>query len=378
MSDSGSNPNDSGNLPERLAERIRCEGPMPFNEWMKAALYDQLGGYYNRSDLQRWGRKGDYRTGPESSELFAATFASYFARLFDELGQPEHWTIVECGAGDGSFAEGVLVTLRTDFPKTFRATRYCIDELTADAVTRNKQRLSSFGQRVEFSSLESLPVINPGVVFSNELLDAFPVHRLTKKNDELMELYVTLTPDDRFDWFIGPLSTPKILEFCRRNEIQMSEGQIIEISIEIDDWLAKVTSKLANGYLITVDYGEESVTLYDSVGRPHGTLRAYSRHSFVEVLERPGEHDITSTVNWTQVQTVGALLGFDTIRLERLDKFLLDTGLLEELERRVNAEVSDARRFDLSTRAREMILPGGLASSFQVLVQKRRVQGANE
>ncbi|HEX6729911.1 MAG TPA: SAM-dependent methyltransferase [Pyrinomonadaceae bacterium] len=378
MSDSGSNSNNSGSLAERLTDRIRREGPIPFNEWMEAALYDKQGGYYNRSDLQRWGRKGDYRTSPETSELFAATFARYFAQLFDELGQPDHWTIAECGAGDGSFAEGFLATLRTAFPKTFNATLYCLDEVSGDAVGRIKERLASFGPHVECSSLESLPVINPGIVFSNELLDAFPVHRLTKRNDELLELYVTLSPDGRFDWSTGQVSTPELLEFCRRNEIEISEGQIIEVSLEIDDWLSRVSSKLANGYLITVDYGAEATMLYDSARRQHGTLRAYSRHSFVEILERPGEHDITSTVNWAQVQSVGAALGLDTIRLERLDKFLLDTGLLEELERRVGAEVTDVRKLDLSTRAREMILPGGLASSFQVLIQKPRAEGANE
>ena len=67
---------------------------------MKAALYDPAGGYYQRYDLQRWGREGDYRTSSELSELFAATFARYFAKLYDEFGQPEKWTIVECGAGE--------------------------------------------------------------------------------------------------------------------------------------------------------------------------------------------------------------------------------------------------------------------------------------
>lgn len=343
---------------------------MPFNQWMKVALYDELG-YYNRPDLRRWGREGDYRTSPESSELFAATFALYFAQLFDELGQPEQWTIVECGAGDGSFAEGVLTKLHTTFPNVFQATQYCIVEISADAAARIKQRLASFAAKLEFAPLESLQTLNPGIVFSNELLDAFPVHRLKKINGELLELYVTLTSDDRFDWSPGPLSTERLSDYCLRNKVEISEGQIIEVSLEIEEWFRTVASKLAQGYLITVDYGEEAATLHESGQRQNGTLRAYSRHRFVEVLERPGEHDITSTVNWTQVRTVGASLGLDTIRLERLDKFLLDTGLLEELERRLDSAVGDPRKLELSTRAREMILPGGMASSFQVLVQRR-------
>jgi SAM-dependent MidA family methyltransferase len=376
MPESESNSNLSGKLTGRLAERIRRAGPMPFDQWMKIALYDEIG-YYSRPDLRRWGRKGDYRTSPETSELFAATFARYFAQLFDELGQPSQWTIVECGAGDGSFAQVVLATLKEALPKTFKATRYCIDEISLESVERIKQRVAPFGPRVEFLSLESLQPLSSGIIFSNELLDAFPVHRLTKRDGELWELYVTLASDGRFAWTPGPLSTDRLSEFCRSNQIEITEGQIIEISLEIEQWLATAASKLQQGYLITVDYGEEAGTLYGPQ-RMDGTLRAYSRHSFAEVLERPGEHDITSTVNWTQVQKVGASLGLDTVRLERLDKFLLDTGLLEELERRMSAETSDARRLDLSTRAREMILPGGMASSFQVLVQKPRVRGAHD
>jgi SAM-dependent MidA family methyltransferase len=373
MPESESNSVRSHSLAERLAERIRRAGPMPFNQWMDAALYDQFEGYYKRPDLQRWGRAGDYRTSPECSELFAATFARYFAELFDTLGQPPQWTIVECGAGDGSFAKGVLTTLQGSFPKTFRATRYCIDEISADAVARISQRVAAFDAQVEFMSLESLQPLDPGVVFSNELLDALPVHRLTRQNGELLESHVTLTSDGRFDWSTGSLSDSQLSELCRRNQIEIGEGQIVDVSLEIERWLAKVASKLANGYLITVDYGEESMTLYDSATRPNGTLRAYSRHSFVEVLERPGEHDITSTVNWSQVKRVGSSLGLDTVQLERLDRFLLDTGLIEELETRMSEARSDAQKLDLSTRAREMILPGCMASSFQVLVQKRSV-----
>jgi SAM-dependent MidA family methyltransferase len=73
-------------LAERLREQIRREGAISFHDWMAAALYDEREGYYRRTDLTRWGRTGDYRTSPERSPLFAATFARYFASLYDELG----------------------------------------------------------------------------------------------------------------------------------------------------------------------------------------------------------------------------------------------------------------------------------------------------
>jgi SAM-dependent MidA family methyltransferase len=90
---------------------------------MEAALYDPESGYYTRTDLKRWGREGDYRTSSERSELFAATFARYFAKLYDELGQPSEWTIVEVGAGDGTFAQRVQRALAESYSRVFEATR---------------------------------------------------------------------------------------------------------------------------------------------------------------------------------------------------------------------------------------------------------------
>src|SRR5215510_15768799 len=119
---------------------------------MKAALYDPVNGYYQRSDRERWGRTGDYRTSPERSALFAATFARYFARLYEELGRPREWTIVECGAGGGDFAVGVLETLARQFPVVFEATSYVAYDVSLDALRRTRERLGDYGDRVKFSS----------------------------------------------------------------------------------------------------------------------------------------------------------------------------------------------------------------------------------
>lgn len=361
-------------LAERLKEVIRREGPVTFHDWMNAALYDPAGGYYQRSDLERWGREGDYRTSPERSELFAATFARYFAKLYDELNRPEEWAIVECGAGDGSFAAGVLRMFSDQFPQIFAATRYLVYDSSDDALRRARERLSEFGERVEFYSDFGLVSASRGIYFSNELLDAFPVHRVMMTRDGLSELYVALDSDGSFVWSTGPLSTARLSDFCHANSLELADGQIIEINVAIDNWLAQVAGKLDDGFLITVDYGEEADELYDAARRRRGTLRAFLRHGFVDdVLVQPGEYDITTTINWTQVKSAGERLGFSVIEFASQDKFLLNAGLLEELELRLRNAGSEADKLAVSTSAREMILPGGMASSFQVLVQAKGV-----
>jgi SAM-dependent MidA family methyltransferase len=353
-------------LAERLRESIRREGPVTFHAWMKTALYDPAGGYYQRSDLERWGREGDYRTSPERTELFAATFARYFAKLYDKVERPEKWTIVECGAGDGRFAAGVLRTLADRFPVVFAATQYVIYELSDDARERAQKRLIEFDDRVQFSS--DLPSVQCGIYFSNELLDAFPVHRLIKSDEGVSELYVGIASNGEFEWTTGPLSTQRLAEYS----LNLAPGQIVEINLDVDDWLIQVAEKLQQGFVITVDYGAEANDLYDPVQGPHGTLRAFSRHGFVEnVLSQPGEIDITASVNWTQVKRVGERLGLEVVEFASQDKFLLSEGLLEELEYLTTRTADAAEKVALTTGAREMILPGGMASSFQVLVQER-------
>ncbi|HKV35479.1 MAG TPA: SAM-dependent methyltransferase [Pyrinomonadaceae bacterium] len=334
-------------LAERLKDLIRARGPIPFRDWMEAALYDPEFGYYNRRDLKRWGREGDYRTSPERSELFAGTFARYFAKLYGELGQPSEWTIIEGGAGDGTFAQRVQRSLADSYPRVFEATRYHISEIS--------------------NASEPFDPLDPSLYFSNELLDAFPVHRLVPGG----ELYVTLDSENNFTWTVGSLSTPRLAQFLEQHSIEFAPGQAIEVNLAIDDWLTSLTSKLKRGYAITVDYGAEATDLYDPALRPDGTLRAFSRHNFVDdVLSAPGEYDITSNVNWTQVKSTGERLGLRVVEFESQDRFLLRHGLLEVLGQRLRRVETEADKLRLTTDAREMILPGGMASSFQVLVQK--------
>ncbi|HEY0727766.1 MAG TPA: class I SAM-dependent methyltransferase, partial [Pyrinomonadaceae bacterium] len=251
---------------------------------------------------------------------------------------PSQWTIIEGGPGDGTFARRVQQALKDSHPHVFEATRYELSDAQADAQI-------------------------PSLYFSNELLDAFPVHRLTSEG----ELYVTLDEKGHFVWEVGPLSTPRLAQF------DVAAGQIIEVNLAIDDWLASVVTKLNPEFVITVDYGAEAAELYDPVLRPNGTLRAFSRHQFVDnVLSAPGEYDITSSVNWTQVKATGERLGLKVVEFESQDRFLLRAGLLDALQYKTEHATTDSEKLKLAVDAREMILPGNMASSFQVLVQRRK------
>lgn len=436
---------ESEDLAARLRERIRREGALTFREWMRAALYDERGGYYRRA-AQRWGRAGDYRTSPERSALFAATFARHFASLFDELGRPRVLRLLEVGGGAGHFAHRLLQTLRRDAPHVFDSLRYFFDEPSADSRARAAALLAPFAERVEFRRLtdfsegeppagrEDLTNLLEGegvaapldredftdnleresfnleresfaaplevegfagplerehftnipkresfagplenvIVFSNELLDAFPVHRVSMRGGRLRELFVGLDARGEFVWIEGEPSTPRLAEHFEHAGLSLAEGQTAEVNLDVEAWVARVARLVGRGFVFTVDYGDEAAGLLGAPHRREGTLRAFRGHELVEdVLRSPGEQDLTTTINWTQVIAAGEAAGLQTVKLERLDSFLLRAGLLEQLERECAHAADEAEVARLRLDAREMILPGASASHFQLLVQKK-------
>jgi SAM-dependent MidA family methyltransferase len=367
---------ESADLAARLRQRIRREGAITFREWMRAALYDERGGYYRRAS-QRWGRAGDYRTSPERSALFAATFARHFATLFEELGRPQVLQLLEAGGGAGHFARGLLQTLRRDAPRVFESLRYVFDESSADSRARAAKLLAPAASRVEFRSLTSFdegfaePLENV-IVFSNELLDAFPVHRVSMRGGRLREMFVGLDARNDFVWAEGEPSTPRLAEHFARMGLSLAEGQTTEVNLCAEEWVARVARLVGRGYVFTVDYGGEATNLLRAPHRREGTLRAFRGHEMSEdVLRSPGEQDLTTTVNWTQVIAAGERAGLQTVALEPLDKFLLRAGLLEQLERECAHASGEAEVARLRLDARELILPGAMASHFQVLVQRK-------
>jgi SAM-dependent MidA family methyltransferase len=357
-------------LTVRLRAQIERAGPMRFRDWMQAALYDESDGYYCRPGQVRQGRAGDYRTAPETSPLFAATFASYFSKLFARLGSPPTWTIFEAGAGSGEFAHGVLKTLKDFYPEVFSATSYVIDEISPATRQRVQERLAEFDECVTFQRLSEIDQpAKAGISFSNELIDALPVHRVIMRDGELLELCVGLSGEE-FVWVEGE-PAEQVAEYCSRIRLRLSEGQIVEVNLDAEEYISRAARLFDRGFLITVDYGAERSELLDSPDRFEGTLRAFRRHQLIQnVLASPGEQDLTTTVDWTQIKDAGWRAGLRATSFERLDQFLLSEGLtvLSEL---LSHAADGVDALCLSTSAREMIMPTGMAASFQVLVQEK-------
>lgn len=357
-------------LEARLRERIQREGPISFYEWMKSALYDEREGYYCAARV-RQGRAGDYRTAPETSPLFGAVFAHYFMKTYFDLAAPDEFVIIEVGAGGGDCARAILTTLQRDFPKVFAATRYLIDEISHNAQSQTLTKLAEFKDRIQFRSLAEINRRIPhAIIFSNELLDAFPVNRVIGRSGKLRELYVG-TSDGNFVQIENDLS-PSVAEYCSRVQLQLADGQVYEVNLGVEEFISRAADIIGRGLLVSVDYGADRNELLNDQDRFRGTLRAFHRHQFVDdLLSHPGEYDLTTTVDWTQIIEAGRRNGFQTLRLQRLDEFLGMEGAGDVIADATTRIFDPVELLRFTTSARELILPTGMAASFQVLVQEK-------
>lgn len=373
---------DSTDLAARLRDRITRRGPISFRDWMDAALYDERDGYYSRANPSHtpWGRRGDYRTSPTTSQLFGATFARYFADLYARLGSPDEFTIVEVGAGAGDFARHALDALRRERRAVYDATNYTVDEISPSARELVAARVAP--HRVKFSRIaDDAETIECGVVFANELLDAMPAHRVRWRRKEqlgcesgaataasLVEDFVDVE-EGEFVFVEREPSTARLAERAARMAgASTAAGQTFEINFAAEDWLKSVARKLSRGFVVLVDYGAEEAELLDPHLRFDGTLRSFERHRLTaDVLKSPGQRDITAHVNWTRLKSVCESENLRVVAFEKQDKFLLAAGALEELAA-LTAPSDNAAAAALAVSAREMLLPDKMGANFQVLV----------
>jgi SAM-dependent MidA family methyltransferase len=354
-------------LEQKLIARIKREGRITFRELMQAALYDRERGYYN-TERPKIGPAGDYYTSSNVHPAFGAVLARAFAELWNEFAGGQKLTLVEMGAGTGQLARDVMASTREEHPLMFDGLGYVVVESSPAMRARQQERLSEFGGRVgwhELSDIERNPI--SGIFFSNELVDAMPVHLVRFTKGRIEEQYVTVE-GDRLALVWDEPSTSRLVDYVGRAGVNFREGQIIEINLEAIGWLENLSRAISRGFLVTIDYGDIAAHLYGP-DRAAGTLRSFYRHSLIDSpLDRIGEQDITASVNFTALIEHGRDFGFETLSYERQTSFLIRNGLIE----RVAAMGGDSAD-DLSGRlaVKNLFVPGGASDNFRVLIQKK-------
>lgn len=360
-------------LEKVLAEEIGRApgGSIPFIRFMELALYHPIWGYYHQERM-KVGKHGDFYTSPMVGNVFGRVMSGVLEIMHRSFGKRGPWAVVEFGGGDGRWAEQLLEGLRET--EAFASLIYVMVETSADHRRRQRERLTRFGSKVMWTERPD-PTLHtvPCIVISNELLDAFPVHRLRKENGQWREIHVSWDERRRLHEVARAITDPALIAYVRQWRESWPDNTETEVNLRARSWLGEVAKCLREGYVVTFDYGgrEEEVR---GPHLPEGTIRCFSRHQVHRRwYDAPGESDITADVNFDDLMQWGREAGLKTVWYGPQSRFLVAAGILRFL-----TEHRDPDPFGPSARKnraiRHLILSEGMGERFRVLIQAKGVK----
>lgn len=354
-----------------IASEITASGPIPFVRFMELALYHPQFGYYMRAPEQateRIGRHGDFYTSSDLHPILGQALAKQAEQMDQLLGHPPQFTVIEMGPGKGLLAQHFLSACRRHHSSLFQRLRYLLIECSPAMRASQRKNLAAWLDRPELLSWADKPEHLPsqgvtGLFFSNELLDAFPVHRIQVTETGIGELWVDYR-DGRFVECLKPLSSDRLAQHLRGVQAEWPTGYRTEVNLRALEWMKQVAGRLDRGFVVTIDYGHTAQDFYRR-DRMRGTFLCYWQHSVHEdPFVRVGDQDMTAHVDFSSLAIAGEAHGLETTGFTNQMSFLMGLGveqMLAELEQDSPALNS----------AIQLLRPHGMGTTFKVLIQHK-------
>ena len=341
-------------LQQLIIERIQREGAISFADYMRMALYEPEYGYYVAGPA-RMGWEGDYYTSMDVSALFAHCMGRQLVQMWESLARPDPFVVLEQGSGRGNLAQQIMAWVKQASPALYAALEYRTEDIRMgrDATqTDDEKRVS--------------------VLLSNELIDAFPVHVVEKRDGHLYEMFVDIH-HGRLHEVLDEPSSVEVAGYLDSYRVPWSSyenGWRAEINLDALRWMQRSAQLLGSeskqhGFLLAIDYGDKARTLYTRE-RQRGTLACYFQHQLTErPLVRPGEQDITAHVNFSALIDEGRRQGL------RLHAFTTQTAWLEGMG--LSEEVEQLRQTDFAAMDTERATDKGQTALLQWYTLRQRV-----
>lgn len=370
-------------LSDKIASRIQEAGtPITFARFMDMALYDPDHGYYTTGGNRgRTGESsspigmegGDFYTAPCVSPFFAKSLVRQLQEVDGLLENPPEFTLLEMGPGEGRLIHDVIDEMATQDLGLLSRLTVILVERSPYLCRLQEQALSAYSSRIKIHWISDLDSIDTesfvGVVVSNELVDAFPVHRVRMEPEGLKEIYVNYV-DGQFVEHLDEPSTDELLNTLKALDVELPDGMTTEINVNAVGWMQQVARVLRRGVVLTIDYGHTSQD-YFSPTRKDGTLMCYYRHTVTtNPYERIGEQDMTAHVNFSSLAHIGETAGLTLTGFTNLMHFFMGLGIDEMV-------AGYAQESDEVKAAIELLRPQGMGTTFKVLVQHKGLEAPN-
>ncbi|MBV9017560.1 MAG: SAM-dependent methyltransferase [Alphaproteobacteria bacterium] len=345
----------ASDLAARIAQNIRRQGPISVAAFMTLALHDAQGGYYARRDPL--GRRGDFITAPEISQIFGELIGLWYADLWQRIGAPEPLLLAELGPGHGTLMADLLRAAET-VPAFRRALRLCLVEASPILRAEQRERLAS-AEPLFFDDIDQLP---PGslLLIANEFLDALPIRQLVRGCSEWAERLVGLDADGRLAFVLGPENRALTL-LVPPSLRGLSTGTIVEICPAAAALAARLGERFAHspGAALFIDYG-----YFPSA--PGSTLSAARQHRPEHILKNIGAADLSAHVDFAAFAEAARRTGTVVWGPVPQGRFLVSLGAEARLAA-LSARASPPQRALLESGLRRLIDPQEMGTLFKAM-----------
>jgi NADH dehydrogenase [ubiquinone] 1 alpha subcomplex assembly factor 7 len=330
-------------LEQRIRDRIEQKGYLPIDEYLNFCLYDPLDGYYNKRDVI--GRKGDFITSPEISQIFGELIGLFLIAQWSYAGQSQHLQIIEYGPGRGTLAIDILRTIK-HIPVMRNVVRtYHMIEKSPILRGKQKKALANYTDVFWHDSLKDVPQSDAyQFIIANEFFDALPIKQFTARNDRYEERLVVIDP------------VTKKLSFTH-----VQKENIYEDCYSYKPFINDINESLSKtiGSAIIIDYGDlEENRLGD-------TLQGMKDHRYMSILENPGTVDISHHVNFKLLSEL-FLPCFYQEPIETQGTFLQKIGIEMRMAQLLK-RATDQQKIDIMTACTRLISPQHMGTLFKVL-----------
>jgi NADH dehydrogenase [ubiquinone] 1 alpha subcomplex assembly factor 7 len=281
-------------LKARIAGLIAAQGPIGVAQYMTMALHDPEGGYYATRDP--FGKKGDFITAPEISQMFGEMLGLWVAQAWTEQGCPKRPILMELGPGRGTLMADILRACKAA-PDFLADMDVVLVEASPHLRTVQQETLKNSGACIRWQNQFEAEAGRPLFLVANEFFDALPIRQYVKTQRGWCERMVT-QKDGVLDFALAPAPVPSAL--IPENRAGAPDGGVYEIApagIAVGEAIAAHIAA-HGGAALLVDYG------YDRAGYGE-TLQAVHNHAFAPVLEAPGEADLSAHVDFTALGEAG-------------------------------------------------------------------------
>lgn len=313
-----------------IRAEIAAHGPMPFTQFMEICMRHPQHGYYMAHDP--FGQDGDFTTAPEISQMFGEMVALWCYDLWEKMGRPTRYTLVECGPGRGTLMDDVLRTLKVS-PACLNAAEIVLIEKSPFLKEKQAEKLKAYSvQWVEDAA--SLPAL-PLILFSNEMFDTFAIRRFQKTKKGWAEQAVTVK-DNRLAFTLLAINKNDQVLFDDNVYHDAAEESYAEFSPDCQKWMDAFSPLLAahSGGALMIDYGYDGPRAVD-------TVQAIAKQHFAPILEKAGCADITAYVDFGAFARIAVQHGLKVWPLTPQRDFLMRCGIEQRamlLKQRANDE----------------------------------------